>query len=105
MVEDTLELGGVQVIAAPPVTGGHSPITQLTLSLAGESDPAPPVLTAVLQPEEINISRLSLVQLLHYGVLIGPEFYSDEIFSCQLSYVIKYQLKASLAGSEWHKDS
>ena len=62
MVEDTLELGGVQVIAAPPVTGGHSPITQLTLSLAGESDPAPPVLTAVLQPEEIYISRLSLVQ-------------------------------------------
>ena len=91
MVEDTLELGGVQVIAAPPVTGGHSPITQLTLSLAGESDPAPPVLTAVLQPEEINISRLSLVQLLHYGVLIGPEFYSDEIFSALLCHKVPAQ--------------
>ena len=49
MVEDTLELGGVHIIAASPVAGGGSALRQLTVSLAGQSDPVPPVLTAVLQ--------------------------------------------------------
>ena len=50
VVEDTLELGGVHIIAAPPVASGDSALRQLAVSLAGQSEPVSPVLTAVLQP-------------------------------------------------------
>ena len=49
VVEDTLQLGPVHVIAASPVTGGGPALSQLALSLGGESEPAPPVLTLVHQ--------------------------------------------------------
>ena len=47
MVEDTLQLGGVQVIAASPVTGGGPTLGELTGGRS--SEPAPPVLTLVGQ--------------------------------------------------------
>ena len=49
VVEDALQLGPVQVIAASPVTGGGPALSQLAVSLGGEPQPAPPVLTLVDQ--------------------------------------------------------
>ena len=64
MVEDTLELGGVHIIAASPVAGGGSALRQLTVSLAGQSDPVPPVLTAVLQSAAVLQGRATTGALL-----------------------------------------
>ena len=39
------------------------------------------VVALILSTTGTDISSLSLVQLLHYCALIGPELHSDEIFS------------------------